>query len=160
MAYLNRPFTGRGYKTSTGTRVNYSWCTVGTGPTDASPLIVEHGGITTSESSSITNVGTTAYNGWTDSYASPATITGAVEGFVTASDGTHTTDPVSVRAGTKMYLIVAAGTWSYEGWILISSFDVSANSNDMVSVKFGFTFKTAPVKRTLGIYQGGACVRS
>jgi len=160
MANINRPFTGRGYRTTTGTRVNYSWCSVGTGPTDAYPLIVEHGGITATESASVTSIGTTAYNGWSDSYAGTATITGSVEGYVTASDGTHATDPTTVRAGSKMYLIVAAGTWSIEGWVLISSFDVSANSNDMVSVKFGYTYKTAPVKRTLGIYQGGACARS
>jgi hypothetical protein len=159
MAALNRPFTGHGFIAGNGNRVNYSWCAVGTGPTDSNPLIIEHGSISATESATITTIGTTAYNGWTDSYSSPATISGTVDGFITASDTYHTTDPVTVRAGTKAYMIITAGSWTYEGWILISNFNISVNANEIASVQFGYTFKTVPVKRTLGFYQGGACIK-
>jgi hypothetical protein len=157
MAALNRPFTGRGFIAGNGNRVNYSFCAVGTGPSDANPLIIEHGSISATESSSITTIGTTAYNGFTDSYSGPTTISGTVDGFVTASDTDHTNDPVSVRAGTKMYLIITAGSWTYEGYVLVSNFNISVNSSEMASVQFGYTFKTVPTKRTLGFYRGGAC---
>ena len=163
MAAINRPFTGYGFFTGPGptgiTRVNYSWAAIGSGPTDTNPLVLEHGSITATESAQITTIGTTAFNGWSDSYAGPTTITGTINGYLAASNTDHATDPVSVRAGTKGFLILTAGTWTYSGWMLISSFDISVDAGDFAAVSVGFTMKAAPTARRLGFYQGGGCVR-
>ena len=156
MAVINRPFTGYGIRTANGGRQNYSWCAIGSGPADANPLIIEHGSITATESASVTTLGTTAYNGWTDSYASTATITGTVDGYLSASDGDHPSDPVSGRAGAKAYMIITGGSWQYEGWILLSDYSVTVSANEISTVKFSFTFKAVPVHRTLGFLQA-AC---
>jgi hypothetical protein len=155
MAVWKQPFTGHGLKTPSGGRLNYSWVAIGSGPSDANPLLVDHATVTTTESSSVTTVGTTAYNGFTDSYASTATISGTVEGYLAASDGDHATDPQSVRAGTRAYMIVTGGTFLVEGWILLSDYTVTLSANDISTVKFSFTYKALPVRRTLGFLQGG-----
>ena len=165
MAAINRPFTGSGFNTgfgsgiTAGVPVNYSWAAIGAGPTDAQPVVLEHGSMTASETSPVTTIGTTAYNGWSDSYAGVATITGTINGFLAASDTDHTTDPISVRAGTRGYLIVTAGSWTYEGWILINSFDIAVDADELVTVAIGYTMKAVPRHRRLGFYQGGGCGR-
>jgi hypothetical protein len=155
MAVWKQPFTGHGLKTPSGGRLNYSWVAIGSGPSDANPLLVDHATVTTTESSSVTTVGTTAYNGFTDSYASPATISGTVEGYLAASDGNHATDPQSGRAGTRAYMIVTGGTFLVEGWILLSDYTVTLSANEICTVKFSFTYKALPIRRTLGFLQGG-----
>lgn len=165
MAAINRPFTGSGFFTGfgsgsqSGSRVNYSWAAIGYGPDDTAPVVLEHGSITATESAQVTTIGTTAFNGWTDSYAGPTTISGTINGFLTASDTDHATDPISVRAGTKGYLILTAGSWTYTGWILVNSFDISVDADELAAVSIGYTMKAVPVQRRMGFYQGGICNR-
>lgn len=158
MSQVNRGFTGYGFHIN-GVRQGYSWAAIGTGPTDPQPLVLQHGSLKINESTDISTIETTAFNGYTDCYAGGTTITGTIDGYIAASDGQHQSDPVSIKSGTRAYLDIQAGTLGLNGYCLIGEFDFTIDQNDFARVTIGFQFKGVPVTRRYGFLAGVGCNR-